>query len=52
MSVSPVLLCFRCNVVINFFENAHKIVISEECCYECNSQLLKVTFNKVSHFLN
>ena len=38
----------RCNVVINFFENAHRIVISDETCVECNSAILDVTFNKVS----
>ena len=40
--------CYRCNVVINFFENAHKISVSEETCDDCQTSLLDVSFNKVS----
>ena len=41
------LLVFRCNVVINFFEDAHKVTVSEEACDGCGSNLLQVDFSKV-----
>lgn len=37
----------RCNVVINFFENAHKVSVSEESCDDCGANLLEVDFIKV-----
>lgn len=37
----------RCNVVINFFENAYRINVSEEPCDDCQSAILDVSFNKV-----
>lgn len=42
-----VLLICRCNVVINFFENAHKVSVSEESCDDCGANLLEVDFSKV-----
>ena len=38
---------FRCNVVINFFENAYKVSVTEDSCDECGSNLLQVDFSKV-----
>ena len=37
----------RCNVVINFFENAHKVSVMEDSCEDCGSNLLQVDFSKV-----
>lgn len=34
-------------MVINFFENAHKVGVSEDTCEECGSNLLEVDFSKV-----
>ena len=42
-----VIFSCRCNVVINFFENAHKVTVSEDNCEDCQSALLDVQFNKV-----
>lgn len=40
--------CFcRCNVVINCFENAYRVAVTEDVCDDCSSQLLDVNFNKV-----
>ena len=41
----------RCNVVINFFENAHKVSVSEDSCEDCGSNLLEVDFSKVGRSL-
>ena len=43
------VLLYRCNVVINFFENAHKVSVTEDRCEECGSNLLQVDFSKVYH---
>ena len=43
------VLFYRCNVVINFFENAHKVSVTEDRCEECGSNLLQVDFSKVHH---
>lgn len=42
------MCCNRCNVVINMFENAHKINLTDNSCEECQSTILKIEFNKVS----
>ena len=34
------------------FEDAHKIIVSEESCEECQSALLDIEFNKVILVLN
>ncbi|CAH1786482.1 unnamed protein product [Owenia fusiformis] len=36
----------KCNVVVNFFDNAHRVAVSEEMCEECGTAILDVTFNK------
>lgn len=40
------MACNRCNVVINFFENAHKVSVSEEICDDCGSHIMDVDFSK------
>ena len=42
------LSCCRCNVVMNVFENAYRVAVTEDVCEECSSQLLDVNFNKVN----
>lgn len=37
----------RCQVVINFFENAHKVSVSEELCDDCGAHIVDVDFSKV-----
>ncbi|KAG8034089.1 hypothetical protein G9C98_008570 [Cotesia typhae] len=36
--------CNRCDVIIHFFENAHKISIDPEVCCECGAQLIAVEY--------
>ncbi|XP_053384624.1 LOW QUALITY PROTEIN: DNA topoisomerase 3-beta-1-like [Mercenaria mercenaria] len=40
------MACNKCNVVINFFENAHKVSLSEDSCEDCGSNLMEVDFSK------
>lgn len=40
------IACNKCNVVINLFENAHKITIADTSCQDCQSAILDVVFNK------
>ncbi len=45
--VSNCACFFRCNVVINCFENAYRVAVTDDVCEDCSSQLLDVNFNKV-----
>ncbi|KAK3593899.1 hypothetical protein CHS0354_011502 [Potamilus streckersoni] len=40
------MACNKCNVVINFFENAHKVSLSDDSCDDCGSNMLEVDFSK------
>ncbi|XP_052797572.1 DNA topoisomerase 3-beta-1-like [Mya arenaria] len=40
------MACNKCNVVINFFENAHKVTVSEDPCDDCGANLIEVDFSK------
>ena len=38
------LVCNKCDVIVRIFEDAAKVsVLSEDCCGECDSQLMKVS---------
>uniref|UniRef100_A0A8C5RXE3 DNA topoisomerase n=1 Tax=Laticauda laticaudata TaxID=8630 RepID=A0A8C5RXE3_LATLA len=40
------MACNKCNVVVHFFENAHKVRVSAETCDACDAALMDVDFNK------
>uniref|UniRef100_A0A670JYZ8 DNA topoisomerase n=1 Tax=Podarcis muralis TaxID=64176 RepID=A0A670JYZ8_PODMU len=40
------MACNKCNVVVHFFENAHKVRVSAETCESCDAALVDVDFNK------
>ncbi|XP_003225161.1 DNA topoisomerase 3-beta-1 [Anolis carolinensis] len=40
------MACNKCNVVVHFFENAHKVRVSAETCEGCDAALVDVDFNK------
>ncbi|XP_032561503.1 DNA topoisomerase 3-beta-1 isoform X2 [Chiroxiphia lanceolata] len=40
------MACNKCNVVVHFFENAHKVRVSPETCDLCEAGLVDVDFNK------
>ncbi|XP_039627490.1 DNA topoisomerase 3-beta-1 isoform X1 [Polypterus senegalus] len=40
------MACNKCNVVVHFFENAHKVRVSSDCCESCEASLVIVDFNK------
>uniref|UniRef100_A0A8C6XNW6 DNA topoisomerase n=1 Tax=Naja naja TaxID=35670 RepID=A0A8C6XNW6_NAJNA len=40
------MACNKCNVVVHFFENAHKVRVSAETCDTCDAALVDVDFNK------
>ncbi|XP_076113744.1 DNA topoisomerase 3-beta-1-like [Mytilus galloprovincialis] len=40
------MACNMCNVVINFFDNAHKVSVSEDICEDCGSHIVNVDFSK------
>ncbi|KYO39494.1 DNA topoisomerase 3-beta-1 [Alligator mississippiensis] len=40
------MACNKCNVVVHFFENAHKVRVSPETCEVCDAALVDVDFNK------
>ncbi|KAL7986823.1 hypothetical protein Chor_013106 [Crotalus horridus] len=40
------MACNKCNVVVHFFENAHKVRVSAETCEACDAALVDVDFNK------
>uniref|UniRef100_A0A8C5EUX9 DNA topoisomerase n=1 Tax=Gouania willdenowi TaxID=441366 RepID=A0A8C5EUX9_GOUWI len=40
------MACNKCNVVVHFFEHAHKVQVSQESCESCDAALMLVDFNK------
>ncbi|XP_053727381.1 DNA topoisomerase 3-beta-1 isoform X2 [Synchiropus splendidus] len=40
------MACNKCNVVVHFFEQAHKVQIAPESCDTCDAALVAVDFNK------
>uniref|UniRef100_A0A8C9RW39 DNA topoisomerase n=1 Tax=Scleropages formosus TaxID=113540 RepID=A0A8C9RW39_SCLFO len=40
------MACNRCNVVVNFFEHAHRVQVSADSCEACEASLVVVDFNK------
>lgn len=40
------MACNKCNVIVHFFENAHKVRVSPENCELCDASLVIVDFNK------
>ncbi|EMP40271.1 DNA topoisomerase 3-beta-1 [Chelonia mydas] len=40
------MACNKCNVIVHFFENAHKVRVSPETCESCDAALVDVDFNK------
>ena len=44
---SHFLFLSRCNVLINMFEDAHKVQVSDDQCEACQASILNVDFNKV-----
>uniref|UniRef100_A0A672QF11 DNA topoisomerase n=1 Tax=Sinocyclocheilus grahami TaxID=75366 RepID=A0A672QF11_SINGR len=40
------MACNKCNVVVHFFEHAHKVQVSQDSCDSCEASLVIVDFNK------
>ncbi|XP_030647243.1 DNA topoisomerase 3-beta-1 [Chanos chanos] len=40
------MACNKCNVLVHFFEHAHKVQVSTESCDTCEASLVAVDFNK------
>ncbi|XP_026043499.1 DNA topoisomerase 3-beta-1 isoform X3 [Astatotilapia calliptera] len=40
------MACNKCNVVVHFFEHAHKVQVAQESCDVCDASLVAVDFNK------
>ncbi|MED6279057.1 DNA topoisomerase 3-beta-1 [Characodon lateralis] len=40
------MACNKCNVVVHFFEHAHKVQVAQESCDACDASLVAVDFNK------
>lgn len=40
------MACNKCNVVVHFFEHAHKVQVSQDSCDSCEASLVVVDFNK------
>ncbi|XP_023129112.1 DNA topoisomerase 3-beta-1 isoform X1 [Amphiprion ocellaris] len=40
------MACNKCNVVVHFFEHAHKVLVAQESCDNCDASLVAVDFNK------
>ncbi|XP_070402415.1 DNA topoisomerase 3-beta-1 isoform X3 [Nothobranchius furzeri] len=40
------MACNKCNVVVHFFEHAHKVQVATESCDACEASLVAVDFNK------
>ncbi|KAK2911000.1 hypothetical protein QQF64_026606 [Cirrhinus molitorella] len=40
------MACNKCNVVVHFFEHAHKVQVSKDSCDSCEASLVIVDFNK------
>ncbi|KAE8634723.1 hypothetical protein XENTR_v10002414 [Xenopus tropicalis] len=38
--------CNKCNVIVHFFENAHRVRVSAETCDACDAAVVHVDFNK------
>ncbi|XP_060927383.1 DNA topoisomerase 3-beta-1 [Limanda limanda] len=40
------MACNKCNVVVHFFEHAHRVQVAQESCDACEASLVAVDFNK------
>uniref|UniRef100_A0A8C2W7N7 DNA topoisomerase n=1 Tax=Cyclopterus lumpus TaxID=8103 RepID=A0A8C2W7N7_CYCLU len=40
------MACNKCNVVVHFFEHAHRVQVAQESCDACDASLVAVDFNK------
>ncbi|XP_041957877.1 DNA topoisomerase 3-beta-1 isoform X2 [Alosa sapidissima] len=40
------MACNKCNVVVHFFEHAHKVQVAADSCEACEASLVVVDFNK------
>ncbi|KAG9334012.1 hypothetical protein JZ751_009244 [Albula glossodonta] len=40
------MACNKCNVVVHFFEQAHKVAVAADSCESCEASLVAVDFNK------
>ncbi|KAL6465257.1 hypothetical protein MHYP_G00253900 [Metynnis hypsauchen] len=40
------MACNKCNVVVHFFEQAHKVQVSQDSCELCEASLVMVDFHK------
>lgn len=40
------MACNRCNVMVHFFEHAHRVQVTQESCEACEASLVAVDFNK------
>uniref|UniRef100_A0A673WDG4 DNA topoisomerase n=1 Tax=Salmo trutta TaxID=8032 RepID=A0A673WDG4_SALTR len=40
------MACNRCNVMVHFFEHAHRVQVAQESCEACEASLVAVDFNK------
>lgn len=40
------MACNKCNVVVHFFEHAHRVQVALESCDACDASLVAVDFNK------
>ncbi|XP_076846010.1 DNA topoisomerase 3-beta-1 isoform X3 [Brachyhypopomus gauderio] len=40
------MACNRCNVVVHFFEHAHKVQVTQDSCESCDASLVMVDFHK------
>ncbi|KAI1901120.1 hypothetical protein AGOR_G00056930 [Albula goreensis] len=40
------MACNKCNVVVHFFEQAHKVAVAVDSCESCEASLVAVDFNK------
>ncbi|KAK7933693.1 hypothetical protein WMY93_004589 [Mugilogobius chulae] len=40
------MACNKCNVVVHFFEHAHRVQVSSDSCDSCDASLVDVDFNK------
>ncbi|CAF93528.1 unnamed protein product, partial [Tetraodon nigroviridis] len=40
------MACNKCNVVVHFFEHAHRVQVAQESCDTCDASLVAVDFNK------
>lgn len=40
------MACNKCNVLVNFFEHAHRVQVTQDTCNTCDASLVAVDFNK------